>query len=156
MSEQRTTPETRAALRERYAPEPVPTCKVCGADLVRSEAYSGFDDILIWDCPEAGDLMDKTHGSDWARHQRHLMDGRVNRYKGDPDVIAACDDADALAGALKVNEELMEATRFLCAALVDVRDNLVDYAETKAERLGAARQAYRRAMEALEEYDDDL
>jgi hypothetical protein len=63
---------------------------------------------------------------------------------------------DALAGALKVNEELMEATRFLCAALVDVRDNLVDYAETKAERLGAARQAYRRAMEALEEYDDDL
>jgi len=52
--------------------------------------------------------------------------------------------------------ELLNATRFLSAALVDVRDNLAEYADTKAERLGAARQAYRRAIEALEEYDDDL
>ena len=66
------------------------------------------------------------------------------------------DDSDALEAALAVNAELVEATRYLSAALVDVRDNLAEYAETKAERLGAARQAYRRAIEALEEYDDDL
>lgn len=134
-TEPRTTPETRAELRRRYTPEPVPPCKVCGAALVPSEAYSGFDDILIWDCPEAGDLMDKTHGTDWARHQRHLMDGRVNRYKGDADIIAALADADALAGALAEREWLRTALSWLVR---EARGYMHIESDTSEEDLAAA------------------
>ena len=146
MTEQRTSPEQRQALRHAlYHATPGQWAAEVSRWEEDGRQYSyttGITPIL--------------KGMTWQGREHEPaanVDAIVGLHNAASDLL---DDADALAAALKVNAELVEATRYLSAALVDVRDNLAEYAETKSERLGAARQAYRRATEALEEYDDDL
>jgi len=108
VTEQRTTPEQRAALRTRYTPEPVPTCRVCGGPL--SPVASGGGRPTVWACSileadpdEPGRLRARPGrgGDDEIRRGGHFLESRIDWLRdGDADVLAAVDDADALAGAL--------------------------------------------------------
>jgi hypothetical protein len=91
VTEQHTTPEQREALRARYTPEPEPTCEICESPMVYRDTYG--DGSQRWDC---------------TVNDRHPQFGSW-RVIGDPDVLAACDDADALAGALAERDDAMEA-----------------------------------------------
>ena len=82
-AEQQTTPEQRAALRQRYTPEPVPKCGTCKKRMVQCyDIWNSASDAtyIVYRCP-------LNHSSYDAR-------------KGDSDILAAVADADALAGAL--------------------------------------------------------
>jgi hypothetical protein len=94
MTEQRTTPETRQALRQRYTPEPEPTCEICESAMVYRDTYG--DGSQRWDC-----TVNSHHPqfSSW-------------RNTGDADVLALCNDADALAGALAEMGQLRDALAF--------------------------------------------
>jgi hypothetical protein len=95
-NDQRTTAEIRQALRARYTPEPVPTCPHCG-DAMNILHASVMQ--IRWTCLDHGHI-------------------RYTRAGGDPVIIAAVDDADALAGALADVERYKVALAQIVVAAV--------------------------------------
>jgi hypothetical protein len=126
--EQRTSPETRQALRQRYTPEPEPTCEICESPMVYRDTYG--DGSQRWDC---------------TVNDRHPQFGSW-RVIGDPDVLAACDDADALAGALATVGRLRAALR---NALDDFGIIYGVTGESERAGLAALQAAINRAHAAL-------
>ena len=89
MTEQRTTAETRANLRARYTPEPVPTCKHCGGPMQPADFNAG-PGRPFYECPVGlAEALANPTGS-----QFHLIDGRRIVWRGDPAVLAALDDLE--------------------------------------------------------------
>ena len=91
-SGQQTTAESRAALRQRFTPGPVPKCGTCKRRMVQCyDIWNSASDAtyIVYRCP-------LNHSSYDAR-------------KGDSEILAAVDDADALAGALAEASRLHEA-----------------------------------------------
>ena len=110
MTEQRTTAETRATLRARFTVPPGPWCRICGGQLVPWIDVPPTAEFRLFRCPRPA-----------CRQHPAYIDDVVR--PGDPDVLAALDDADALAGAL--------------ATVGRFRDSLAFY-RTEAERYRAA------------------
>jgi hypothetical protein len=113
----RTTPEMRQALRARYTSESVPPCRVCGGPL--SPVASGGGHPTVWACETLEPDPDKPGwlrnrpgrgGAEETRRGGHFAASRIDWLRdGDPDVLALCDDADALAGALAEVARLRES-----------------------------------------------
>jgi hypothetical protein len=91
---QRTTPEIREALRQQYTPEPEPTCEICDSAMAYRDTYG--DGSQRWDCTVN------------SRHPQFCS----WRVTGDANVLALCEDADALAGALAEVGQLRDALAF--------------------------------------------
>ena len=95
----RTSPETREALRDRYREYDEfgqgPPCPVCGKAMGRSHLRQ----------PDAGRQVS------WRCGDAHPIEWAVTG-PADADVLAVCDDADALAGALAELEGLRSGLAF--------------------------------------------
>jgi hypothetical protein len=98
MTEQRTTPEMRQALRQKYTPEPEPRCPECGEPMANDD--------------DAGNII--PHRETWWRCPAHpeQRDATFPLRYGDPRILALLDDADALAGALAEVEGLRSGLAF--------------------------------------------
>jgi hypothetical protein len=91
-------------LRERYTPQLVPPCRVCGGEL--SIARAGGGEATVWACatmeedPEAPGTLRLKPGRGGA--DEHYSESRWTQYRsGDDDVIALL---DALASAGPMSE----------------------------------------------------
>jgi len=82
------------ALRERYTPQPVPPCRVCGKPLHLSSAGGGS--APTYSCGATVGLDGKT---DWEHYERSQ---HKHLHSGDDEVISALDALDA-AGSLLVD-----------------------------------------------------
>ena len=111
-AEQQTTPEQRAALRQRYTPEPVPKCGTCKKRMVQCyDFWNSASDAtyIVYRCP-------LNHSSYDAR-------------KGDSEILAAVADADALVGALATVGRFRDSLAFYRTEAERYRAALCFYAD---------------------------
>jgi hypothetical protein len=121
MTGQRTTAEQRAALRERYTPEPEPRCPVCGGAMANDDDFGNIlpERETWWRCPIHPGQRDQTFPP----------------HDGDPDIVALLDDADALAGALAEVARLRRALGDVGGSIAFVADCLDGEDYSKAARM---------------------
>lgn len=102
LTEPRTDPEMRQALRKKYAETPL-HCPYCDEPMLRETVWS------------EGRLSRCANELHWLPRFRPPVD---------KDVLAAVDDADALAGALAEVERLRAAIKDAHRLLKDIEDSL--------------------------------
>lgn len=119
----------KQALRERYSPQPVPKCHICGTEMTVQRMSASR---ITYGC--TGATYDDT-GCHYAAGRSiaddHYEQSRVTIVDvSDPDVLALLDELEA---AEKRNAEMSESNRLLCADSMIKQDRIAELEARKVK-----------------------